>query len=288
MLTLGSIRATAVLDGWFGLDGGELLRGVPAPRWRPCFDADADNRVRLALRCLLLQVDHRLVLVDPGPGDRWGPEQRARYSLARPEGDVLDALQRIGVDAAQVTDVILTHLHDDHAGGVVRSTDGGLEPSFPRATHHVQRRQWSWARHASELDRELFRPPELEALARCAKLHLLDGDTELFDGIEVLVSEGHCVGQQLVRVRGGDRTLLCCGDTVPTTAHLEPAWVSGRDLYPLTTLEEKKAILAQAVEEGWILFFSHDPTIAACHLTELDGRVTLGTAVDLSAAAVTR
>jgi glyoxylase-like metal-dependent hydrolase (beta-lactamase superfamily II) len=190
-------------------------------------------------------------------------------------------LQALGLNAEDITDVVLTHLHFDHAGNVVRHKKTGPELGFPRATHHVQRRHLKWAEHASERDRVSFRDQDLQLLAKSGRLHLLDGDTEIFEGVDVLVSEGHTIGQQLLRVRGDDRVLLYCADVIPTTAHLPLAWVMGYDLYPLTTVEEKKTILAQALEEDWILAFEHDPRVLACSLQEQNGRVLPKDVIDL-------
>ncbi|MFH1810210.1 MAG: MBL fold metallo-hydrolase [Pseudomonadota bacterium] len=283
MRQLGEIEVRTIEMGRFALDGGAMFGVVPKPLWEKQIAADVRNRIPLALRCLLLRVAGRLVLVDTGAGENWSEREQDIYDLAPVAGGVLGALQRIGVAPDEVTDVILTHLHFDHAGGIVRRDGAGtLVPTFSEATHHLQRRHFKWAEHASEKDRGSFKLDEVTLLARSGRLHLLDGDTEIFDGVEVLVSEGHSVGQQLVRVRGGGETLLYCGDVIPTTAHLRIPWVMGYDLYPLTTIEEKKAILAQAVEDNWILVFEHDPVVAACRVREDRGQVVVAEAVALA------
>ena len=174
--------------------------------------------------------------------------------------------------------MVLTHLHFEHAGGTTR--DGAL--AFPNATYHLQRRHWKWAHQPSEKDAGSFRREDFAALESSGRLHLLEGATELYEGIHLFISEGHTVGLQLVRVESGDEALVFCGDLVPTTAHLRPTWVAAYDLYPLTVIEEKTQLLAQALEERWILFLEHDPVVAACRLKDGGkGMVMVDEVIDL-------
>jgi glyoxylase-like metal-dependent hydrolase (beta-lactamase superfamily II) len=200
----------------------------------------------------------------------------------RPPAALLAGLAAQGLGAGDVTDVVLTHLHLDHAGGLVRwAPDGRPEAAFPRATIHVQRRHWAWAQAPSEHDAQSFRPEPLALLAHSSHLHLVEGEQELLPGLDLVVSEGHTTAQQLPRFRGEGRHLTCCADVIPTAAHLRPAWGMAFDLRPLTTVEEKKVLLAEALEEDGILFFSHDPAVAACRLAERDGWPAFREAVEL-------
>jgi len=217
-----------------------------------------------------------------GIGGALDPEAAERCALDRSDGGLEAGLAARGLSPADITDVVVTHLHLDHAGGLVRpGPDGRLLPAFPRATVHVQRRAWQWAHAPSELDRSEFQPACCEALAHSGQLHLVDGEGELFPDFEVTVSEGHTTGQQLPCIRGEGDHLSHCGDLIPTTAHLRPGWVAAWDLRPLTTVEEKKVLLAEALEDGGILFLGHDPRVAACRLTERDGAPVFREAVAL-------
>ena len=255
---------------------------MPRPLWERRHRPDSRHRVRLAVRSLLI-VDtrsERRILVDDGLGDRWDPVLADRYAVEN--SGVEAALAGHGVSPADVTDVVLTHLHFDHAGGTVRRGAGGrLELAFPRATYHLQRRNWQWAHAPSERDRQSHLPEDFELLQHSNRLHLLEGEAELFPDLELVVSEGHTVAQQLPRVRGDGTHLVCCADLIPTRAHLSPAWIMAYDLYPMTTLEEKKVLVAQALEEDGILFFSHDPLVPAGRLGEKDGRPIFREAVEL-------
>ncbi|MCA3014529.1 MAG: MBL fold metallo-hydrolase [Myxococcaceae bacterium] len=260
----GHLQVHQVRDGTIALDGGAMFGVVPRPLWERHFPPDARNRITLSLRCMLVLDGTRRILVDDGIGARWDGQKRDLYGISH-EGLGVDAeLARAGLTRDDITDVVLTHLHFDHAGGTTRDEGGQLRLSFPRATYHLQRRHWNWAHHASEKDRGSFRPDDYSLLEKSGRLHLLEGNTELYPGVHLFVSEGHTVGLQLVRLESGDQTVVFCGDLVPTTAHLKPAWVAAYDLYPLTVIEEKKQLLAQAIEEGWHLFLEHDPHVAMC------------------------
>lgn len=287
-LDIGRYRAHALLDGTFALDGGAMFGVVPKTLWQKHLPADDKNRVKLALRCLLLVEQGRgdagrKILVDCGIGEQWSPRLREIYAIER-KGGLEARLAELGLVPEQITDVIVSHLHFDHVGGAtLRSPEGALRLAFPRATHHVQRRNWTWAHHPTERDRASYLAETFAALEGSGKLHLIEGDTELLPGVFVTVSEGHTVGCQLVRVEGagGSGPLVFAADLVPTSAHMRPSWHMAYDLYPLTILEEKRLFLAQALEEKAVLAFAHDPRVAAVRLREDEGDVAIAEVVDL-------
>jgi len=284
MLQLGRWRLTALLDATFAVDGGSAFGIVPRSLWARQAPPDEQNRIRLAARSLLAvdQAAGRRVLVDAGFGDCLEPAFAARHAVDRSGGGLQAGLAALGLGPGDITDLVLTHLHREHAGGLVRPGRGGTpELAFPRATVHVQRRAWQWAHAPSEHDRAAFRPEQLAPLAHGSQLHLVDGEQELFPGFELVVSEGHTVAQQLPRIRGDSSHLTCCGDLVPTAAHLRPAWGMAFDLSPLTAIEEKKVLLAEALEDDGILLFGHDPAIVACRLCERDGHPAFREAVEV-------
>ena len=276
MLQLGRWRLASVIAGSFALDGGAMFGSVPRALWERQAPPDALNRVRLVSRCLLARDDRRCVLVDTGMGDRWDARHADLLALGDPTDGLDRGLAAQGLAREDVTDVILTHLHFDHAGGSTRvGAQGGLECAFPNARWHVQRRQWMWAQSPTERDRRSFRTDDFDLLVHCGKLHLVEGPCELFPDLEIIVSDSHTVGQQLPRFHAGNTHLTFCGDVIPTRAHLRVPWIMAYDLHPLTTMEEKKMILAEAIEEDGILFFEHDPDVAACRLREEDGQPAL-------------
>jgi glyoxylase-like metal-dependent hydrolase (beta-lactamase superfamily II) len=283
MLRLGRWRLAAVTDCTFALDGGGMFGVVPRALWAQEMPPDARNRIRIVARSLVaLGDDGRCVLVDAGVGDKLDTKRREIYGVDRSCGGLVAGLAALGVAPADVTDVILTHLHFDHAGGATRRrADGALELAFPNATHHLQRRNWQWAHAPSEKDRASFLEENFALFEHSVHLHLVDGEIALYPDLEIIVSEGHTVAQQLPRFHGDGTHLTHCADVIPTRAHVRVPWVMAHDLYPLTTIEEKKMLLAQALEDDGILFFEHDPDVAAVRLREEEGRAAVREAVPL-------
>jgi len=281
MLQWNGLRIWALSDGRFALDGGAMFGIVPKPLWSQKIAADDQNRIPMALRCLLVQTDQRLILVDTGMGPRWSNREREIYAIDRADHDLVRDLASVGFSPDDVTDVVLTHLHFDHAGGVLQGAASGNALTFGRATHHLQRRHLEWARQASEKDRGSFRNDDIARLLDSGRVELRDGAGAIAPGVEVRVSDGHTVAQQLVRVSDDSHTLLYCGDIIPTSAHIRLPWIMGYDLQPLTTLVEKKELLAQAAAGDWLLVFEHDPVVAACHLRSENGQLVAGPPVEL-------
>ncbi|MEC9072320.1 MAG: MBL fold metallo-hydrolase, partial [Myxococcota bacterium] len=182
-----------------------------------------------------------------------------------------------------VTDVLLTHLHFDHAGGATRETETGeLVPTFPHATYHLQRRNLAWAEHPTEKDQASYLERDFGPIIRGGQLNLLDdGDDCPFTGIRLFISDGHTEGQQLPIISDGDRTVLYCGDVIPTRVHIPIPWVMGYDIRPLQTMEEKKTLLRQAVDEDWILVYEHDPDVPATRVIEGERGFQHGETVNL-------
>lgn len=283
-MRLGRWELFTLVDARFALDGGAMFGIVPKPLWEKRIPADARNRIPLVARCLVARDGDagRVVLVDDGMGEKWDPKARDIYAIDRAGLGVDAGLAAHGIAREEVTDVLLTHLHFDHAGGTTRRGAGGaLELSFPRATYHLQRRNWQWAHGPSEKDRGSFLADDFELLGHTDQLHLVDGEAALFPDFALFVSDGHTVAQQLPRFLGDGRHVTFCGDVIPTHAHLRPSWVMGYDLQPVTTIEEKQVLLAEALEEDGVLVFEHDATMAACTLREEEGRPVFAAAVDV-------
>jgi glyoxylase-like metal-dependent hydrolase (beta-lactamase superfamily II) len=280
---VGRWEIGSALDGFFALDGGAMFGIVPRPLWEKRIAPDARNRIRLAARSLVA-IDRdagRVVVVDDGVGEKWDAKRTDIYAIDRSGGGLDAGLARLGVARTDVTDVLLTHLHFDHAGGTTRrGPEGALELTFPRATHHVQRRQWQLAHAPSEKDAASYVADDFALLGHSNLLHLVEGEARLFPDFELIVSEGHTAAQQLPRFRGDGTHVTFCGDLIPTHAHLRPSWVMAYDVAPVTTAEEKKVLLAEALEDDGVLFFEHDAAMAACRLREEDGHPVFREAVE--------
>lgn len=270
-MQIGPWEALSLETGRFRLDGGAMFGVVPKTMWEKEHPADAQNRVELSLRSLLLEGFGRRVLVDTGMGDKWDEAAIARYDLRVPEGGVRGALTAAGIDPETITDVILTHLHFDHAGGATRREGEAIVPSFPHARHHVQRRNLEWAAKPNDRERASYRAESWKALEEADLLELRDGTCDLLPGISAVVSDGHTEGLQMVRVTGAGesgepRELWYTADLVPTASHVALPWIAAYDIAALRSLEEKRALLdGIAGRDAW-LFFEHDPKIAAARV----------------------
>jgi glyoxylase-like metal-dependent hydrolase (beta-lactamase superfamily II) len=271
-------RVQSVLTGTFRLDGGAMFGSVPRALWASKAPPDAENRIELATRSLWLEErgGGRRVLVDAGNGEVLGERERAMFAVG-----ALDP-SRWGVPAAAVTDVVLTHLHFDHAGGSVRrGASGAFEPAFPRARVHVQRENLDNARAPTERERASYLRQVVEPIER-ADLRLHEGDGEVLPAVRALVVHGHTRGLQALVIGSGRGAVAYPSDLIPTASHLHLPWIMGYDRCAETTLEEKRRFLERAAAERWIVVFEHDPAIAAATVTvDARGRFTVGEVVDL-------
>ena len=269
-MQLGGYQLDAVHAGLLGLDGGAMFGIVPKALWARRIPRDDENRIPLAMRCLLLRGHGRTVLVDDGVGDKYDEKFGRIYAVDRSRHDLLPSLAALGVAPGDVTDVVLTHLHFDHCGGSTRRDEAGrLVTTFPNAAYHVQRRHWDWA-HESPREQASFFAENLEPLAESGQLQLLDEGASPLPSVEMLVVDGHTRGQQLPLVRGDGEALLYAADLLPTTAHVPLLWIMAYDVAPLDTLAEKGRVLARAAEEGWTVFFEHDAETATARIARME------------------
>lgn len=282
-MEIAGYRVRCLLDGTFGLDGGSMFGVVPRALWERHNPPDERNRIALASRLLLLEGRGRKVLVDTGLGDRWDDKEADIYAIDRGDGGVSARLRELGVEPAEITDVLLTHLHFDHAGGTTRMDDGDLRLSFPEATHHLQRRHWEWAHSPTLKDAASFRDADFSPLRGSERLRLVEGEAELWPGVRVVPLEGHTTAMQAVKVEDERETLFFCADLVPTRTHLRLPYVMAYDNRPLTTLDEKRALLTEASAEGWILVLEHDPEVDAIRIVERAGRFEVADEITLVA-----
>ncbi len=281
-MRLGTFQVNAVETGRFRLDGGAMFGVVPKVLWEKTNPADEKNRITMALRSLLIRGEGRTILVDCGAGTKWSDKLIDIYAIDHSQYDIDTSLAALGIHRDQVTDVVLTHLHFDHVGGATRYNEQReVVLSFPNATYYVQEENLSHAHAPSEKDRASFIDSTIAPLQQSGRIKSLKGDSEIVPGVKILVNHGHTPGQNLVTVTGDNKTVLFCGDTIPTASHIPVPYVMGFDLYPMTTIQEKKKLLQKAVEEDWILCFAHDPVTAACTVRLFDGKFSRGNDVEL-------
>ena len=266
-------RLLTIVDADFGLDGGAMMGVVPRALWERPHPPDARNRIRLVSRFVVVEDEGagRLWLLDCGLGRDWRAKQIDIYDI-RPRGEDARALVRgAGLDPDAVTDVVLTHLHFDHAGGVaVRGGDGSLGLAFPRARHHVQAAHWEWARSPTAKDAASFRADHVAVLETSGLVSVVDGPATLGGAVSVRVVRGHTPGLQLSLVEAEGGPYLFLADLVPVWSHLRLPWIMAYDNEPLVTLEEKRGLLGEAAERGWTLISEHDPGAARATVRRLE------------------
>lgn len=273
-MRIGRWEVNSLEFGHFRLDGGAMFGVVPRTLWEQVAAPDELNRIAMALRCLLVRDDAgHVVLVDCGAGDKDSAAFRQIFALEDAGASIAEKLGELGLTPDDVTHLVLSHLHFDHAGGATRrQADGTLVLTFPRALHVVQKAQWEWAQAPSVRDRASYLGDNLEPLAE-ARLQLVDGAAELLPGLRLWPVHGHTPGMQLVEVEGGPGPaspeglgLIYCADLIPTAAHLPLPWVMGYDLHPLTVVEEKAALYQRVGQGSHWLVFEHDPAVAAARV----------------------
>jgi glyoxylase-like metal-dependent hydrolase (beta-lactamase superfamily II) len=247
---------------------------VPKPLWERVAPADSRNRIRMAMRPLLVR-GARTVLIDAGCGDKLDAKTADIYALDRARC-LEHALATASLAAADVDVVIASHLHFDHAGGFTeRGSDGTLRPRFSRAEYFVREGEWEDATHPNERNRASYLAENYVPLREAGVLRLVTADGEVVPGLRLERTGGHTKHHQIVRIEAGGKTAVFLADLIPTAAHVPLPWIMGYDLYPMETLEFKRAFVREAVEREYLVFFEHDPEIAAGYLRERDGRVVV-------------
>ena len=263
-LPLGGTRIHLLEAGLQWLDGGAMFGVVPRPLWEKKIPADPRHRIPLALRCLLVETANNLVLVDTGIGNKESEKFKDIYGVEN-EGSptrLEDALQSVGFEPGDIDLVVSTHLHFDHAGGnTLREEDGSFKPAFPNARYVMQKGELDFAASPNERVAASYMHKNFAPLVDAGRVDLVEGPTNLLDGISLLPTPGHTPYHQSILVENEGEKALFLSDLCPTSAHLPLPWIMGYDLEPLVTLETKKTVWEKVRNEGWILLFQHDPAV---------------------------
>jgi glyoxylase-like metal-dependent hydrolase (beta-lactamase superfamily II) len=275
--------------GYFKLDGGAMFGVVPKSIWNKINPADENNLCSWALRCLLIEDDKRLILIDNGNGDKQDAKFFSHYYL---HGDdtLNKSLAKYGFHPDDITDVFLTHLHFDHCGGSIIREGDKLVPAFKNAVYWSNEKHWQWAVKPNDREKASFLKENILPIEESGQIkfinHWFDADKEgpgwsstvtgmipsvpFLENISVRFVSGHTESMMLPQIQYKNKTIVFMADLLPSAGHLPTPYIMAYDMFPLTSMNEKKSFLKEAVENDYILFFEHDPVNECCDLLQTD------------------
>ena len=267
---LGDYSVQVIQDAEFRLDGGAMFGVVPRKLWAQAFPPDEDNRIRLNMNCVFVDTGAEKILLETGIGDKWPAKLSSMYGIDRVRPLAETLFDETGVSADEITIVVNTHLHFDHAGGntTFASGDSTAVATFPNARYFVSRAELEHAEQPSERDRASYLSDNWKPLLASGQLEPREENYEVAPGLTMETIAGHNRSMQCWRLQRDGATMFGFADLVPTRAHLRLPWIMGYDLYPLETLAAKKRLLPEAARNSWWCVFYHDPDEPICRVKE--------------------
>ncbi|MDP4263268.1 MAG: MBL fold metallo-hydrolase [Bacteroidota bacterium] len=272
------MRLYTINTGYFKLDGGAMFGVVPKSIWNKINPADENNMCSWALRCLLIEDGDRLILVDNGMGNKQDAKFFNHYYLHG--DDTLDkSLAKHGFHRDDITDVFLTHLHFDHCGGSIARDGDKSVPAFKKAIYWSNSEHWQWAVKPNEREKASFLKENILPIEESGQLKFIEtagstngrpGEGSFTENLSVRFVNGHTKEMMLPQIRYKSRTIVFMADLLPSQGHIPLPYVMAYDMFPLTTLNEKKSFLGEALEKDYILFFEHDPQYECCNLQQTE------------------
>ena len=269
-MKLGDLEFHILSDGCVLLDGGAMFGVIPKPLWEKKMPADVRNRITLSMNCLLIRTAGKRILIETGAGDKMNAKLRDIYGLDGPR--LAEGLREYGLSPDDIDIVVDTHLHFDHCGGNTRLERDKPVATFPNARYIVQKGEFEHAMKPTERDRGSYFRENYAPLRESGNLSLIEGDCTIAPGVDMVCVPGHTANMMCVKLTGGGKTAFLFADLVPTVAHLPLPWIMSYDLYPMTTLENKRKWIPEVIREGWLALFSHDARFPAAYLRERDGQ----------------
>ena len=256
--------------GFFKLDGGAMFGVVPKTMWQKLNPADENNMCTWAMRCLLIEDNNRLMLIDTGMGDFIDDTYKKRY---QPFGDdtLETSLNKHGFSPDDITDVFLTHLHFDHCIGALKD-DGNGKPTlrFPNATHWSSFAQWKSAMQPNAREKASYVHNYLMAIQESGKLKFIENDDLGMRNVEIEYVYGHTESMMLCHIYKDKQIISYCADLIPSHHHIKLPYIMAYDIRPMESLQEKTIFLEKAYENKHILFFEHDKEVECCTLKRIE------------------
>jgi glyoxylase-like metal-dependent hydrolase (beta-lactamase superfamily II) len=265
------MRLYSIPTGNFKLDGGAMFGVVPKTIWNKLNPADENNLCSWSMRCLLIEDGDRLILIDNGIGNKQDAKFFGHYYLHG--NDTLDSsLKKYGFHKSDITDVFLTHLHFDHCGGSIEKKDGKLVPAFVNAIYWSNEHHWQWATEPNDREKASFLKENILPIKESGRLRFIEVEegVSFTENITVKFVNGHTDAMMLPVISYLDRQIVFMADLLPSAAHMPLPYVMAYDMFPLTTMEEKKSFLGEALQEDYILFFEHDIHNECCTLMQTE------------------
>ncbi|MDQ3713092.1 MAG: MBL fold metallo-hydrolase [Acidobacteriota bacterium] len=279
-MIFGDYRIETISDAEFRLDGGAMFGVIPRVIWERVCPPDELNRIRLNTNCLFVETPKEKILIETGIGDKWTEKEIQIYGIFRTKPFAETLFEKTGYRTEDISIVVNTHLHFDHAGGNTKSgtpaAAGGLKkivPQFPNARYFVSKSEFEHAENPTERDRASYLSENWRPLQTSEQLELKSDNYEVVKGLTMKTVRGHNATMQTFRLESGDNVIFGFADLIPTRAHLSPAWIMSYDLFPTETLEAKKKLISLALVEDWICHFYHDFEVPLCRLIKKEGKV---------------
>jgi glyoxylase-like metal-dependent hydrolase (beta-lactamase superfamily II) len=263
------MRVLPIHTGNFKLDGGAMFGVVPKVIWNKLVPANENNLCNWSMRCLLVEIEDRKILIDTGIGNKQSEKFYGHYDL-NGENSLMGSLASNGISADQITDVLLTHLHFDHCGGAIIKQDDALLPQFPNAIYHLTESHWNHANNPNDRERASFLPENFMLLKELGLLNFVNEGDMIADCIEIKVFNGHTFGMIAPIIHWGATKLMYMADLIPAAAHIPVNYVMGYDIQPLITMEEKKSLLPWLESEQIWLVFEHDASFCRAQVQQND------------------
>ncbi|HSU50502.1 MAG TPA: MBL fold metallo-hydrolase [Segetibacter sp.] len=266
------MKLYSINAGFFKLDGGAMFGVVPKTIWNKLNPADENNMCSWALRCMLIDTGDKRILIDTGMGNKQDAKFFGHYYLHGNE-TLETSLTDKGFTKDDITDVFHTHLHFDHCGGTITRDEESLKPAFKNATLWSNEQHWKWATMPNEREKASFLKENILPMQESGRLRFAEvreGASLFHEDVTLKFAYGHTDAMMLPTIKYKGRTIVYMADLLPSTAHLPLPYVMSYDMFPLKTLQEKKAFLQEALEKDYVLFFEHDATVECCTLQMTD------------------